>query len=134
MTPAGHAEVQRLRAARAQRARRAVAAQEAFLDWLYDDEHGPDPTHMPIPDSFAGEVRAHFYGDPLDVPMIERAAASLQERGCIDGPGAWGATGPLRVRLLDEGRKVVERGGILNPPATERPVYQTGSSEFSVGE
>lgn len=71
MTPEGHAELLRIRAVHGRRAFRAVAAQGAFLDWLYDYGHDTDPSHMPIPDSFAGDVRAH-YGDPFAVPEIKR--------------------------------------------------------------
>lgn len=127
ITPDGHAEVRRLLAARQDRAKRAVAAQEALLDWLYDDDQDPAGSSFPSPTAFRGDLRAHFYGEPFEVPEIERAASALHEARVVHGVTSWGSRAPHRVRMEPAGREIVERGGVLYPP---RGVVQTFNNAF----
>lgn len=134
VTDAGHVEAQRIEAARSNRSQRAIACREALLDWLYEDEVGPSPSHYPVTSDFLRDTRAHFFGDPFTESEVDRAAAFLKEQGLIDGISTAQSAGPIRSKITDRGLRLVEeQGGRLYVPATSTPSF-TNVIHGSVGQ
>lgn len=99
---------------RRQRGARAVAAQEALLDWVHDDEYGDRP-RQPNPEDFLGDIRAHYYGESLTEAEVLNSAAALNQLEQITGVGSAQRAAPLRLRLTSKGLETVQRGGKLYP-------------------
>lgn len=129
ITEEGYAAARGITVGRQNRARRGVAAQEALLDWVYEDQQGPEPTRELSAAAFLGDIRAHFLGDPLRASEIRKAAQSLHERGDIDGVMLAEFPEPLTLMLTDTGRAIVERGGVLH--ADQGGMGQTFHNTFN---
>lgn len=134
VTNAGHVEAQRIEAARSDRSKRAIACREALLDWLYENEVGPRPSHYPVTSHFLGDTRAYFFGDPFAESEVDRAAAFLKNQGLIAGIDTAQSAGPVRSKITGRGLRLVEeQGGRLYVPATSTPSF-TNVIHGSVGQ
>ena len=97
LTPAGKALVLERAELRSDARRRAVACRDALLDWTYaNNARGID--------DFAGEIRAHFEGDPFTKEEIVAAARDLVEKDSLRV--AW-----HRPQITAAGKTVVEAYG-----------------------
>jgi hypothetical protein len=105
LTPAGLAHVQQRRRRRDDPALRAAAARTGLLRWMYGQHVAG--IHMPQPGRFATTPEATFEGTPLTEIEIGHAAAYLAKRELIKGPGAFGATGPVRANITPDGMDCV---------------------------
>lgn len=101
ITPAGETLVQTRSEQRKNPRLRAAACREAVLDWCYTA--GVDVSLR----EFAGDVRAHFAGDPFSQDEIQAAARDLREKGLITGKGTL-QNQILRVGITAAGKSVVE--------------------------
>lgn len=101
IAPAGEALVQTRSEQRKNPRLRAAACREALLDWCYIA--GVDVSLR----EFAGDVRAHFEGEPFSQDEREAAARDLREKGLITGKGTL-QNQILRVGITAVGKSVVE--------------------------
>jgi len=116
VTTSGTTLVQRRRERRSNKRARAAACRDALLDWCYDQT-------SPALDSFADDVRAHFYGDPFTAQEFREASLDLKAKGLISGTEAWGG-GVVRPEITAQGKTVVERheSSIEGHDSADRPV------------
>lgn len=105
LTPAGLLHVQQRRQRREDPALRASAARAGLLRWKYRQHLAG--VHMPLPSRFAADSEANFEGSPFTEAEIAHAADYLAKRQLIKGPGAFGATGPLRADITPDGMDCV---------------------------
>jgi hypothetical protein len=80
LTPAGKTLVLERRERQSDPKRRAIACRDALLDWCYAD----NAEHI---DEFAGDVRAHFEGDPFTRTEIRAAASIRRPHRALRGRG-----------------------------------------------
>lgn len=134
VTNAGHVEAQRIKTAWSDRSARAIACREAVLDWLYENEVGPNPSHYPVTSDFIGDTRAYFLGDPFTESEVGRAAGFLKTQGLVDGFDTAQSAGLVRSQITAEGiRRVEEQSGRLYAPATPTQSF-TNVVHGSVGQ
>jgi hypothetical protein len=62
-----------------------------------------------VSEHFLKSNEAHFEGETISPEEIDRAAASLVDRGLIHGAKTLGRRGPIRAETTDEGDPCVER-------------------------
>lgn len=92
ISEAGSAAVRVRQERRLDRKQRVIACPDALLDWAYKR-----PDYLAVED-FAGEVQAHFEGDPFSREEIETAAGDLEAKGLVEGVGVAEATAPSGSR------------------------------------
>lgn len=102
-TPAGKTLVLERRERRSDPKKRAIACRDALLDWC----HGQ---HFPSIDEFAGDVRAHFEGDPFTQQEISAASRDLKVKEYITGGLNLGEA-VARPQITAAGMTVVENYG-----------------------
>jgi hypothetical protein len=108
---------------------RAVACREALLDWSYQNGRGID--------EFAGDVRAHFEGDPFTPEEIRNASRDLKQMELVSGE-------TIRPQITPTGKTVVEHYdssissyGKQNQPASSQTIEFKGntiSGQISIGD
>jgi hypothetical protein len=109
LTPAGLRFVQQFRKQRQDPIRRAVAARNGLLRYLYEqDLRG---VHMPITGGILETEHGSFMGDEFTPTEIDRAAEYLYAKGLIKGIRAAQARGPIRARITSNGQDCMEQRG-----------------------
>lgn len=124
LTSAGLAHVQERRRRRDDPALRAAAARTGLLRWMYRQHI--DGVRMPVPGKFTLAAEADFEGNPFTEVELALAAEYLAKRALIKGPGAFGATGPLRADITPDGMDCVVDWGADVSAYLRR--QETGSS------
>lgn len=104
LTGHGRSEIERVLVRRADPARRAMAAREAIVRWLYEQ---PSKEAQDI-QQFIGTTHSYYEGALFELADIDSALTYLKDRGLIDGIATWGA-GLVRPRLTSEGVDCIEQ-------------------------
>lgn len=123
LTPHGRDRIQARRLRRGDRVQRMIAARNGLLRWLWEAKQ--DGRDHPAVEDFRETPQARFEGDILTADEIDRAAASLEQRGLIHGTHSAGRRGPVRAETTDEGDRCVEQysGDVM---AYEQAKHQSG--------
>jgi hypothetical protein len=101
LTPAGTTAMLERRERRSDRRRRAVACRDALLDWSY----GRNARDI---GEFAGDVRAHFEGEPFTREEIIDAARDLMEREYLTGRESLVPHTVIGPQITAKGKAVIE--------------------------
>lgn len=105
LTSRGEAVVRARHDRRTNASARATATREALLDWFYEQKRrGQD---FPNVDDVRDDASGHFEGSPFTEKELDDAAGHLQDRGLIQGNGAWGRA-LIRGTITTAGEDVVE--------------------------
>ncbi|GAA0591463.1 hypothetical protein [Actinomadura livida] len=107
LTNYGQEWVDARRRRRVDKVQRMVAARNGLLRWLWEKKQ--DGVGYPVVDGFLKTSEARFEGELLTESEIDRAAASLVDRGLIHGAKSHGRRGPVRAETTDEGDRCVEQ-------------------------
>ncbi|MEU4825101.1 hypothetical protein AB0H37_24785 [Actinomadura sp. NPDC023710] len=108
---------------------RMIAARNGLLRWLWEQKQ--DGRGYPVVTNFLKTDEAKFEGAFLTEAEIDRAAASLTERGLIHGMRSSGRRGPVRAETTDEGDRCVEQysGDVMGYEQAKH----TGGPTFNFG-
>ncbi|MDX6307441.1 MAG: hypothetical protein QOI06_487 [Nocardioidaceae bacterium] len=106
LTDRGADEARRIRQRSHDKRARALASRDAVLAWLYEVKDGPPPTDAT---DVRGQPWSFFEGDPFTDEELNTAARYLLDRGLIRGFTSWGAVGPARPHITNDGIDCVEQ-------------------------
>lgn len=93
-----------------------------LLRWIWEHTDGADREAV-RPDGIH-EERLCYFGRLYSQNEAERAAAYLENKGWIEGPGLGRGRGPIKARLTDAGRAKIE-GDVEAVPAVSQVAYHT---------
>lgn len=107
LTGVGREWVEARKRRRGDKVQRMIAARNGLLRWLWEKKQ--DGVGYPLVEGFLKTPEARFEGGLLTEGEIDRAAASLADRGLIHGSKPHGRRGPVRAETTDEGDRCVEQ-------------------------
>ncbi|MEV4019990.1 hypothetical protein AB0J35_56885 [Nonomuraea angiospora] len=109
LTDSGHDWVKQRKERRGDRFARIAAARNGLLRWLW--ERKQEGVYTAVVDDVLKSPESVFEGERFTLPEIDRAAASLREKGLILDVIGSERIGPVRAQTTDSGDRCVEQYG-----------------------
>ncbi|THA28442.1 hypothetical protein E6R18_28240 [Streptomyces sp. A1277] len=107
LTPLGLQWVQERLRRRADPMKRAVAARQGLLKWLWHQKH--EGITSPEVEGVLGSPFSLFEGERLTLREVDRAGATLRSKGLIAGTMTGQTEGPVLADITAEGQDCVEQ-------------------------